>query len=163
MSLLSRYQELGQSFSPAEVKVKQSLRVNTLRADEHALVASLRKKGVMLEKIPYAPSAYWYEAGFSLGATPEYLQGLYYLQETASLLPSLLLGPEPGEVVLDMAAAPGSKTTQLAQLMHDEGVIVALDTEPLRLGSLRNNLERLGISCVAVYKKDARFAADLGL
>mgnify|MGYP006301691283 CR=1 FL=1 len=111
--------------------------------------------------LTFVPTAYWYEADFSLGATPEYLQGWYYLQETASLLPPLILDPKEEELVLDMAAAPGSKTTQLAQLMHGKGAIVALDADAMRLISLRNNIERLGIANIAIYKKDARFADDL--
>ena len=161
MSLLSRYADLGQSFTPSDVMIKNALRINTLKITEKELVARLMKKGVLLEKIPFVVDAYWYISDFSLGATPEYLQGYYYLQETASLLPALLLDPKDNDVVLDMAAAPGSKTTQLAQMMHDKGTIIALDTEHLRLASLRNNVERLGITSVTAYKKDARFADDI--
>ncbi|MBN1275041.1 RsmB/NOP family class I SAM-dependent RNA methyltransferase [Candidatus Woesearchaeota archaeon] len=163
MSFLSRYEELGERFSPADVSVRQSLRINTLKRPEREVVRMLREKGVRLERVPGVPAAYFYDAPFSLGATPAYLQGAYYLQEAASQLPVLALDPAPGDVVLDMAAAPGSKTTQLAQLMRDDGVVVALDSDAVRLGSLRNNVERMGVSCVACYKKDARFAADLGL
>jgi len=163
VSFLARYQQLGVSFDPAQVRVRQSLRVNTLKISSRDLLARLKKNGVVLEPIPYARDGYWYRADFSLGATPEYLQGYYYLQEAASQLPPLVLDPHPGDVVLDMAAAPGSKTTQLAQLMNDTGVIIALDSDAYRLASLRNNLERLGITSVVSLRKDARFAFDLGL
>ncbi len=163
MSLLSRYSELGVRFDPSKVSVKKALRVNTLKISEAVLVDRLRAKGVSLKKVPFVPFAYWYDASFSLGATPEYLQGYYYLQEVASQIPPLVLDPCPGDFVLDMAAAPGSKTTQLAQLMNNQGVIVALDIDNKRLGSLRNNIERLGVENVVVFKKDARFAPDLKL
>lgn len=162
MSLLSRYESLGEAIDPT-FRPRPALRINTLRVDESEALEVLRAKGVKLQRIPGVPCGYWYESSFSLGATPEFLQGWYYLQEAASQLPVLALDPKPGERVLDMAAAPGSKTTQAAQLMADEGVIAALDDDAVRLQSLRNNLERMGISCVACYKKDARFADDLGV
>jgi NOL1/NOP2/sun family putative RNA methylase len=103
---------------------------------------------------------YFYEADFSLGSTPEYLQGFYYLQEAASQIPVQVLDPKENEVVLDMAASPGSKTTQMAQLMNNKGVIVALDNDRRRLESLQNNLERLSVTNTILLKKDARFADD---
>lgn len=162
MSFLARYEDLGVSLD-ITCRPRSALRVNTLKIDEDILLRQLRKKGVTLEKIPFVKHGYWYTADFSLGATPDYLQGHYYLQEAASQVPPLILTPSPGDVVLDMAAAPGSKTTALAQLMQDTGVIVALDTEPVRLASLRNNVERMGCSSIVCYKKDARFASDLGV
>ena len=162
MSFLSRYEELGEIVD-VEVKPKPSLRINTLKIEESKAIAILKKKQVKLEKIPFVPHGYWYEAEFSLGATPEYLQGWYYLQETASQLSPIVLDPKKEDIVLDMAAAPGSKTTQIAQLMKDKGVIVALDNDAMRLISLKNNVERLGITSVLAYKKDARFTYDLGI
>jgi NOL1/NOP2/sun family putative RNA methylase len=94
---------------------------------------------------------------------PEYLQGYYYLQETASQLPAEILEPKPGELVLDMCAAPGSKTTQLAMMMNNTGKIIALELNNPRLPSLQNNLERCGVTNSIVYKKDARYADDLKL
>ncbi|MBD3209748.1 SAM-dependent tRNA/rRNA cytosine-C5 methylase, partial [Candidatus Woesearchaeota archaeon] len=163
MSFLSRYAQLGEEFDPQSITVKPALRANTLRTKEWEIINDLKAKGVALTRIPNIPHGYWYEAGFSLGATPAFLQGRYYLQEAASQLPPLLLDPQPGETILDMAAAPGSKTTQLAQLIDNQGVIVALDTEVPRLKSLQHNLERMGVTCAATYKKDARYVADLGL
>lgn len=158
--LLNRYKQLGQEFDPGDVKIRPSLRVNTLKTTELELVARLQKEGVKLKKIPYLDWGYWFESTFSLGATPEYLLGYYYLQEAASQLPVQVLAPKPGETVLDMAAAPGSKTTQIAQYANNEGVIIALDDNQYRLSSVKNNVERLGIKNVILYKKDARFTSD---
>jgi len=160
MSFLTRYEELGVVFDPSDVHMKKSLRVNTLKADKTKTIDALKKKGVKLERISFAPG-YYYEADFSLGATPLYLQGYYYLQEAASQLSPLVLNVDSGDAVLDMCAAPGSKTTQIAEMMGNEGLLVALDTEPRRLTSLRNNLERLGVKNTILFKKDARFIADL--
>lgn len=158
----NRYRTICPDFT-SDVHERPALRVNTLKIDDHALAKRLQQKRVKLEKIFFLKDGYYYEAGFSLGATPEYLQGYYYIQGAASQLVAEILAPAPGESVLDMAAAPGSKTTHLAQLMRNEGVIVALDTHAQRLAALRNNCERLLVKNVILLKKDARFAADLGM
>jgi NOL1/NOP2/sun family putative RNA methylase len=158
----NRYRRICSDFT-SHMKERPALRVNTLKIEACALVTRLQQKKVTLEKIDFLKDGYYFEAGFSLGATPEYLQGHYYLQGAASQLVAEVLGPKPGETVLDMAAAPGSKTTHLAQLMRNEGTIVALDTNAQRLAALRNNCERLTVRNVIILKKDARFVTDLGL
>src|SRR3989338_9941634 len=98
-----RYAELGHRHMQAVLK--RSLRINTLRCDENALVSRLASKGVMLSKILFANHGYWIDkTPFSLGASIEYLRGLFALQEAASQLPVQVLNPKPGETVLDMAA-----------------------------------------------------------
>jgi len=161
--LLKRYKALGQTFNPSETQIKKSLRVNTLKISEAKLVKRLEKKGVKLEKIKYLKNGYYYESEFSLGSTPEYLQGYYYLQEAASQLPVSVLNPVPGDIVLDMAAAPGSKTTQISQMMNNEGVVLALDIDKRRLLSLVSNLERLSAKNVVIYRLNARKADKLGI
>lgn len=166
MSLQSRYLGFDSSFT-TEVNIRRALRVNTLKISCEELIPRLEKKGVILKKIPFLKNSFWYESEFSLGATAEYLQGFYYLQETASQLPPLALlsdikTNDLSDVnILDMAAAPGSKTTQLAQITNNKVPIIALDSDAHRLSSLRNNIERMGVKNVAIYKKDARFSTDL--
>ncbi len=160
---LRRYEKLGAKFDPSEISVRKSLRVNTLKIDESTLASRLNKRGVRLEKIPFLPGAYWYESDFSLASTNEYLQGYYYLQEAASQTTARVLDPCPGELVLDMSAAPGGKTTQLAALMQNKGLILAVDSNVLRLDSLANNLERLGVKIVVAHKKDARYIDDFNV
>lgn len=161
MNFTARYEELGQRFSPKGIVARKALRVNTLKISDAELKKRLEKKGVKLEKIPYLSNGYFYESAFSLGSTPEYLQGYYYLQEGASQIPVEVLNPKEGEIVLDMAASPGSKTTQMAQHMKNKGVIIALDNDRRRLQSLQNNLERCSVTNTIILKKDARFADDL--
>jgi NOL1/NOP2/sun family putative RNA methylase len=72
-----------------------------------------------------------------------------------------VLDPKEGDLVLDKAASPGSKTTQIAQCMNNKGIIVALDNDRKRIESLQNNLERLSVINAIILKKDARFADDL--
>lgn len=160
-NLLERYVALEPGFKQTAA-LQPCLRVNTLHAPQQETLRRLKKTQVSLRKIPFLQHGYMYQADFSLGATPLYLQGAYYLQEAASQIPVEVLNPRPGETVLDMAAAPGGKTTHLAQHMDNQGIIVALESNTHRLPSLANNVERMGVTNTVVYKKDARFAFDLG-
>ena len=145
----SRYAQLGHPVKP--ISLLPSIRVNTLRTTEALLVARLEKKGVQLEKIPFAPGYWVKHTPFSLGASIEYLLGHIMPQEAAAQLPVTVLDPKPGEKVLDMAAAPGGKTTQIAALMHNKGILVAVDKNNLRIPSLKNNLERMGVTNSIVF------------
>ena len=157
-----RYKEICSDFQQVQ-EVKRAIRVNTLKITDEKLVKRLTKKKVKLEKVPFLEHGYYSSADFSLSSMPEYLQGLFYMQDAASQIPVQMLELKPEEKVLDMCACPGSKTTQMAMAMKNEGVIVALDTNLQRLKVLQNNLERMGVSNVVTYKKDARFADDLGM
>lgn len=163
----NRYKEwLGDKFEGLDTvqDLPQFIRVNTLKIKEHDLIKRLEKKGVIFEKVGFLKYGYKVlKSDFSLGATNEFLQGYYYTQEAASQYPVQLLDPKPGEIVLDMAAAPGGKTTQLAQWMKNKGTIVALDMKTQRLDALRNNCARLGATNVLIYNKDSRFSTDLGI
>jgi 16S rRNA (cytosine1407-C5)-methyltransferase len=83
-----------------------------------------------------------------LEKTVVYEKGGIYVQGLSSMVPALILGPQPMEKVLDLAAAPGSKTTQIACLMKNQGVLTANDENPIRLGKLKANLERQGVTNV---------------
>ncbi len=157
---IKRYKQLFNDFEDKDWSLRRALRVNTLKISENELIKRLKAENIKLEKIPFLKNGYYYEAKFSLGSTPEYLQGYYYLQETSSQIPPEVLDPKENELVIDMCAAPGSKTTQLAQLMNNKGTIVALDNVKWRLTALRNNIERLSISNILIYNKDARYATD---
>lgn len=157
-NLLERYEKLTGD-AVTFPKKKECLRVNTLLAPPD-LLERLEKRGVKLTKVPFLPNAYWFESEKSLGAMPEYLLGYYYLQEAASQLPPIVLDVPHHSAVLDMAAAPGSKTTQLAALMENTGVIVAVEQKSNRMESLAENLERCGVTNALVYRKDARFVKD---
>lgn len=160
---LDRYAQLGEKLPP-KILLRQCLRVNTLRTPHEQLVSRIENLGVRLHR--RYETRFGYEivkSPFSLGATTEFLLGHYYLQGIAAQLPVEVLDPLPGEQVLDCCAAPGGKTTQLAQLMSNRGVIVALEKKSHRLKSLRNNLERCGITNTVVYHMDAAKAEKLGV
>jgi ribosomal RNA methyltransferase Nop2 len=90
------------------------------------------------------------------GASPEYLAGHYMLQAAASFLPVIALSPQPNERVLDMASAPGGKTTHLAALLQNTGHVFANDANKARTKSLAANVHRMGCKNVTISSYDAR-------
>jgi 16S rRNA (cytosine1407-C5)-methyltransferase len=90
-----------------------------------------------------------------LAETPAYKEGRIYLQSLSSMLPPLVLAPQPGERVLDLTAAPGSKTTQMAVMMENTGEIVACEINPIRLGRLQHNLRVQGVTIARTVQTDA--------
>lgn len=160
---LDRYKRLGEKV-PEKVQLANCLRVNTIHMPEKQVINRLENLGVKLKKLNYAKFGYEIiKSRFSLGAITEFLLGYYYLQSAAAQLPVEVLNPVSGEKVLDCCAAPGGKTTQIAQLMSNRGVIVALEKRSHRLRSLRNNLERCGVANTIVYHIDALKANKLGI
>ena len=89
-----------------------------------------------------------------LGRSLEHLLGYYYTQEIASMLPVLILNPEENELVLDLAAAPGSKTTQISGMMNNKGTVIANEMQLGRLKVLKTNLERCGTANVIITKRE---------
>ncbi|KAF2474139.1 NOL1/NOP2/sun family putative RNA met [Lindgomyces ingoldianus] len=123
------------------------IRTNTLRTHRRELAQTLINRGVQLE-----PIGKWSKVGLQvfesqvpLGATPEYLAGHYILQAASSFLPVMALAPQENERVLDMAAAPGGKTTHIAALMKNTGCIFANDSNKQRAKGLIGNIHRLGV------------------
>ena len=145
---IERYQKLGYEYK--KIAPRKSFRINTAKIQPELLISRLKKKGVIVEKIPFLRQGYWYESDFSLGASPEYLLGLLQLQEAASQIPVEILNPNG--LVWDMCAAPGSKTSQLATYAE---AVIATEQKKERLISLDNNLERLGLKNVSTYLLDA--------
>jgi NOL1/NOP2/sun family putative RNA methylase len=159
---VSRYEELGWKYE--EVKPRQSIRINTMNAEEANIVKRLQSLGIKLEKISFLENGYWIcRSKFSLGATSEYLLGLYSIQEAAAQIPASLFTELKGKTVLDACAAPGGKTVQLADLMRNTGVIISLDIKKQRLIALSNQLERCNVKNVIVYHLDARQASRLDM
>jgi len=145
--------------------IRKVIRVNTLKVDEVELIDTLRSKGYQLDKVWWAKRAYWViKEPFPIGATFEYMLGYYYIHRGAgSLAPVIALNPQPGEFIIDMCAAPGGKTSYIADLMKDEGVILAVDISRDRMKSLRSQISRLGISCVVGLRWDAKRVPELSV
>ncbi|ORX90262.1 cytosine-5--methyltransferase NCL1 [Clohesyomyces aquaticus] len=133
------------------------IRTNTLRTHRRELAQTLINRGVQLE-----PVGKWSKVGLQifesqvpLGATPEYLAGHYILQAASSFLPVMALAPQENERVLDMAAAPGGKTTHIAALMKNTGCIFANDSNKQRAKGLIGNIHRLGVKNTIVCNYSA--------
>ncbi len=157
-----RYERLG--WEHREVKLRQAIRINSQNTKGKNLIQRLEGLGVNLQKIPFLESGYWVlESKVSAGATAEYLLGFYSIQEAAAQIPATLFTGVRGKKVLDAAAAPGGKTVQLADLMENSGVLVALDVDKRRLNALSNHLERCHVSNTVVYLLDARQTEQLNV
>ena len=140
-----------------------TLRVNPLRTTRPEVEAQLTQAGLTWENVP------WYEDAMiirsvredALQALPVYEQGGIYLQNLSAMIPPLVLQPQPDETILDMAAAPGGKTTQLAALSGNQALITACEKNKIRAERMQYNLEKQGASRVGVMMEDARRLDDL--
>jgi NOL1/NOP2/sun family putative RNA methylase len=159
----SFYPDVAQLVAALEREPPRYLRLNPLVGEPRRTLELLQRKGFRLE--PTGLQLAWRiaEAPFAPGATPEYLMGLYHLQDLSSQLAVEALEPAPGERVFDLAAAPGGKTIQIAQRMENTGSIHAFDPEPSRAQALRSNLARCGVLNAAVHVRKGQDTTALGL
>ncbi len=136
--------------------VPKYIRVNTIKISEDELLERLAERGFLLRRteVPFCYEVV--EEPYSVGATPEFLMGYYYVMDKSSCLPPLVLDPKPGEVVVDLAASPGGKTTFLSMLMENRGVVIAVEPQKDRLQPLIDNINRMGAMNVAVLNIDGR-------
>ncbi|MDD4318781.1 MAG: NOL1/NOP2/sun family putative RNA methylase [Candidatus Peribacteraceae bacterium] len=142
--------------------LRKSKRINTLKTNADAFLSWAKERGWQLEPVPWCNEGYFIDREdreVALGKDLLHLLGHTYMQEAASMLPVELLDPQPGETVLDMSAAPGSKTTQIAAKMQGKGVIIANDVQEKRLWTLKAALHRCGASNVIVTKKVGQWFA----
>ncbi len=126
--------------------LRKSIRINTLKIDVDSCAKRLQKDWV-LEPVPWCKEGFFigHRAGrLDVGNTVEHALGYYYVQEAASMIPPVVLDPKPGEIILDMAASPGSKSSQIAQYMENSGIVVANDVKGDRLAALGINMQRVG-------------------
>lgn len=127
-----------------------AIRVQMMLTTPEAVTQLVRSLGGVAMRVP------WNEAALvvdqidtrALTATDAYMNGWFYIQSLPSMIPALVLDPQQGDTVLDLCAAPGSKTTQLAELMRDKGVIIANDVSRDRLYKLRANVDRMHLTSI---------------
>ncbi len=136
-----------------------SFRVNTLKSTVEQVEAECLKLGFPIEKMAEIPHAYLLDRSheYALKGSSLFREGMIYLQSLSSMLPVLSLAPKSGESVLDICAAPGSKTTQIAAQMDNVGSITALEQNAIRLDILNHNLALQGATIVTTLKADARY------
>ncbi|KAF9309528.1 rRNA (cytosine-C5-)-methyltransferase nop2 [Podila horticola] len=145
-------------FEANEVPRPVTIRTNTLKTRRRELAQALINRGVNLD-----PVGKWSKVGLQvfdspvpIGATPEYLAGHYMLQAASSFLPVMALAPQEHERVLDMASAPGGKSTYIAALLKNTGMVFANDANKDRTKSLVANIHRLGVKNAVVCNYDGR-------
>ncbi len=144
------------------VERKVTFRVNTLKSNKDKVEKVLNENGIVYKKVPF------YEDAFIIENVREnkireldiYKNGEIYLQSLSSMLPPIILKPKEDLDILDMAAAPGGKTTQIAALVGNKARITAVEMNKIRAEKLKYNLEKQGATCVYVMEQDARRIDD---
>jgi NOL1/NOP2/sun family putative RNA methylase len=161
--LLERYRELLPSkedfdsfVQVSKTRWPKTIHVNPLKADSKWVESRLHARGVSFSQPPHSPHTFFLENLSSLiGGWWEIQNGFFHPQEWASQLPAYVLDPSPGERVLDMAAAPGNKTIQLAGLMRNDGSLLACEPNKERAKALRYMLGRAGVMNAGIALQDA--------
>lgn len=140
------------------------LRYNPLKIEKERLQALLLRHQIALEAVEWAAEGFYYPADAQPGKLPLHEAGAYYIQEPSAMVAVELLDPKPGERILDLCAAPGGKSTQIAGRMRGAGLLVSNETVPSRAKILSRNMERLGVVNAVVLNETpgrlaGRFAA----
>ena len=141
---------------------RTTLRVNTLKSDAETVRAALEAAGIACEAAPWSENALILPHGSEaqVEALDIYAQGCIYMQSLSSIVPPIALTPQADECILDMAAAPGGKTTQMAALTANRAQITACEKNKIRADRLRYNLEKQGAKGVVVMQTDSRQLDD---
>ena len=140
--------------------LRKSIRVNTLKISSAEFIQLMEPKGWHFESIPWCKDGFWvsHDEALQPGNLIEHIQGLFYIQEASSMLPPTALFDDVSNtaMILDVASAPGSKTTQIAALMQNQGLLVANEYSASRVKVLHANVLRMGASNVALTHFDGR-------
>lgn len=140
-----------------------TVRVNRLKATPDQVAEALRRRGFDVKPLGWNEWLLQVEGEGSVAKTVEHWLGWFYVQEASAATAVIALDPQPGERILDLCASPGGKTTQMAELMRNTGLIVANDIAPKRLRALLANLSRMGVVNTIVTQWDGRNYPDLGI
>jgi len=133
------------------------LRINPLRTTIDEVETALKSHNIAVNRIPYLPQAL--RLNGSIGAIynlPGYNEGWWTIQDSSAQLVTHLLDPQPGETIIDACAAPGGKTTHIAELMQDQGTIIACDKTESRLKKIKQNAERMQLKSIEIHPGDSR-------
>ncbi|PFG56186.1 16S rRNA m(5)C-1407 methyltransferase [Vibrio sp. ES.051] len=160
-TILPTHLNMDDFVASCQKPLRKSIRVNTLKISVEAFLKRAEDKGWKLSSVPWCDAGFWIDADESvipLGNTAEHMSGLFYIQEASSMMPvsALFMNDESYNAVLDTAAAPGSKTTQIAALMNNEGVLVANEYAASRVKVLHANIERCGVRNSALSNFNGR-------
>ena len=140
-----------------------TFRINTLKTTVGNVKNMLSSLGIKYKEVDWNETALIIEGNTTLNEIKEldmYKNGEIYLQSLSSMIPAIIVNPQEKENILDMAAAPGGKTTQMASLSGNKAMITAVEKNKIRLDRLKYNLEKQGANRVSVMQKDARQLDD---
>lgn len=137
------------------------IRTNTLRTNREDLKEALNRLNINSEESIKTPDGLKILGSLDVGRLEEFKRGLFTVQDESSMLVSHVLSPIKGQVLLDVCSGPGGKTSHLAQLMDNSGLILAFDVHEHRLELIRETCTRMGITNVKTILKDARFTTDI--
>lgn len=138
-------------------KSVQALRINPNKAGENFL----KQFPFALEAVPWAKNGYYYKEGSQPGKHPYHAAGVYYIQEPSAMAPAEYLCAKANERILDLCAAPGGKTTQIAADMQGKGILISNEIHPSRAKILSENVERMGLSNVIVMNETPKRLAEV--
>ncbi|MGL6314928.1 16S rRNA (cytosine(1407)-C(5))-methyltransferase RsmF [Vibrio sp. WXL103] len=161
-SILPKGESLQDFIAACQRPLRKSIRINTLKVSIEQFQSVAEANGWALTPVPWCEEGFWIDADESqvpLGNTAEHMAGWFYIQEASSMLPPVALYHQNSagyERVLDMAAAPGSKTTQLAALMDNQGLLVANEYSSSRVKVLHANIERCGVRNATLSNYDGQ-------
>lgn len=136
----------------------QALRVNPLKADREDF---LQKAPFTLRTVAWEPNGFYYDKDDAPGKHPYHAAGVYYIQEPSAMAPAAYLDAQPGERILDLCAAPGGKSTQIAAAMRGEGLLISNEIHPARAKILSENIERMGIRNAMVTNESPQSLAKV--
>ncbi len=137
------------------------VRVNLLKSSVEEVLKALRSEGIDTVVGSYVDTVVKFKGPYNFDKSKLFKEGKIVIQDEAAALASILLNPKPGEVVVDMCAAPGGKTEHMGELMRNQGVIYAFDIDEARIKRMKELLTRAGITIVKIYREDARSAVDI--
>ena len=142
-----------------QTKRKTTLRVNTIKGNIEEIKNKLEKSKIEYEEVPWSKEALIIKNADekSIQEMNIYQDGKIYMQSLSSMLPPIILEPKEGIDILDMAAAPGGKTTQIAALTNNKAHITACEKNKIRAERLKYNVDKQGATCVFIMPKDSRF------
>ncbi len=143
--------------------IKKSIRVNTQRTNQKELRERLEKQRFELSESSLKNAFIIERERKPLGGTIEHMLGYFYIQEITSMMPPLWLKPKTTDLVLDMSAAPGGKTTHLSELMRNQGEIIAIDLDKRKNKAMISNLDRMGCTNTTFLNMDSARVAELGM
>lgn len=145
-----------------QTKRKTTLRINTIKSNIEEIKKELEKEKIEYETIKWSKEALIIKNADekTIQEMEIYKNGKIYLQSLSSMLPPIILEPKEGTDILDMAAAPGGKTTQIAALTNNKAHITACEKNKIRAEKLKYNVDKQGATCVFIMPKDARFIDD---